>query len=143
MKFPKGNKVIYGQDFGWKVGIPHDIHFQVEFTGNLMRLTGPGYGIKNNYGNGPLHISLPTTVKEKCKCGYEKPEAGDFKDVSLAMLILQLELKKAEMAKVRDGLQDLYYECDTLLSDIDASDELLDEALEAMQRALDTLSQQV
>jgi hypothetical protein len=58
MKFPPNNKIRYGQDFRFFMGVPSDVDFTVEFIGkdkSLARLTAPGYGGKP-YGNGAIYL---------------------------------------------------------------------------------------
>jgi hypothetical protein len=69
MKFPKGNKILYGQDFGWHRGVPSDVDFEVEKIngeeGSLMWLVADGYGRMggDKYGNGSICVYLKTSFK--------------------------------------------------------------------------------
>lgn len=69
MKFKRGNKIRYGQDFGIYQGVPANIDFEVELLdkdGDSVKLVAPGYG-GEPYGNGALYIyrswSIPKTEK--------------------------------------------------------------------------------
>ena len=63
MKFRKGNRYRYGQDFKYYKGIPHGIDFKVE-NGNIIKLTAFGHGEPGDgYGNGPIYISDPKVKK--------------------------------------------------------------------------------
>ena len=64
MRFPKGNKILYGQDHAYWVGVPHDVEFEViKVWENGMWLKGPGYG-GEPYGNGPILVFFKTIEKE-------------------------------------------------------------------------------
>jgi len=53
IRFPKGNTVIYGQDFGVHVGVPSDVDFRLEgFGHDNIVLQARGYGDPDDYGNG-------------------------------------------------------------------------------------------
>jgi len=62
IRFPKGNKIPYGQDLSMKRGVPDDIEFTVvsilETEDHRLQLRGPGYGEKDNYGNGAIYVSM-------------------------------------------------------------------------------------
>lgn len=62
IRFPKGNRIPYGQDFSMKRGIPSDVEFTVvlilETEDHRFQLRGPGYGEKDNYGNGAIYVSM-------------------------------------------------------------------------------------
>jgi len=69
MKFRKGNKIKFGQDFTFKKGIPHNIDFTIErfneahfIKDRKYRLIADGYGRKGNYGNGAIY---PYGLSEK------------------------------------------------------------------------------
>lgn len=70
MKFPPGNKIVYGQDMAQWVGVPDDVDFLCECCsvgrdGNmLLRFFGPGYGGKP-YGNGALFIYAQATLAKE------------------------------------------------------------------------------
>jgi len=56
-RFEEGNEVLYGQDFDVYQGVPPGIDFEVTwFTSTSFRLCAPGYGKKNDYGNGCLYV---------------------------------------------------------------------------------------
>ncbi len=56
ISFPKDNKIVYGQDFAIRCGVPHDVEFEVvKVTGSYMVLEGPGYG-GTPYGNGRIYV---------------------------------------------------------------------------------------
>lgn len=57
VRFKRDNGVVFGQDFGYYRGVPHNIVFECEDLGTLWRLRGPGYGQKGDYGNGSLLVS--------------------------------------------------------------------------------------
>ena len=71
MRFPEGNKILYGQDFAFWVGVPHDVEFEVvKVWKGGMWLRGPGYG-GEPYGNGPILVffrveeSSPQEARER------------------------------------------------------------------------------
>ena len=59
MRFKKGNKINYGQDFGIHQGIPHNVDFEVHnFYNGKFKLIANGYGnLKgyDNYGSGAIY----------------------------------------------------------------------------------------
>ena len=63
LKFPKGNKISYGQDHGFWEGIPHNVEFVIESLlsidddGVKLALSAPGYGGKP-YGNGKIFVTF-------------------------------------------------------------------------------------
>lgn len=60
IRFPKGNKILYGQDFAIWCGVPHDVEFEVvKVCDSYMVLKGPGYGGKP-YGNGRIYVYFRT-----------------------------------------------------------------------------------
>lgn len=61
MKFKKNNKIMYGQDHHFFQGIPDGIEFEAVIIGSLIELTGDGFGLTGNYGNGSIYIHLPTS----------------------------------------------------------------------------------
>ena len=62
LRFPEDNRIVYGVDMGWAVGIPSDIEFEARwFDSHRMELRGPGYGLNpgtKDYGNGTLIVYL-------------------------------------------------------------------------------------
>ena len=72
MKFKKGNKFIYLQDFSVYQGIPDDIDFKVTFENNektRVSLEAFGYGqtkpwSHGSYGNGKIYITKDTVLPE-------------------------------------------------------------------------------
>lgn len=52
----KKNKILYGQDFRFFIGIPTDVVFEVSRIGSFYKLTSKGYGKKEDYGNGSLLV---------------------------------------------------------------------------------------
>jgi hypothetical protein len=57
IKFPKDNEIVFFQDMSFWVGVPSDIEFDIEIEkGGTAWLTGPGYGDKDNYGNGRIAV---------------------------------------------------------------------------------------
>lgn len=59
IKFPAGNKIIFGQDFGWYRGIPDGLEWEVEYaTAHGLTLSAQGYGAKGNYGCGKIYVYL-------------------------------------------------------------------------------------
>lgn len=54
--FVEGNDVHYGQDFGYYRGVPAGV-YDVTQTATGWKLTAPGYGAKDDYGNGALRIT--------------------------------------------------------------------------------------
>lgn len=76
MKFRKGNKIYYGQDFRYRRGVPSGINFQVSKWKMGFVLRADGYGLFGNYGNGALFLynsRLSKILKERLqkKCGRE------------------------------------------------------------------------
>lgn len=64
IKFPKGNRIIYWQDFAPHYGVPHDVEFEIEKVyDTYMVLKGPGYGGKP-YGNGKIYVFFRCETKE-------------------------------------------------------------------------------
>jgi hypothetical protein len=57
IKFPKDNSYPFAQDFArWK-NIPDDVEFAIgEIINGRYVLTAPGYGMKDNYGNGAIFV---------------------------------------------------------------------------------------
>jgi hypothetical protein len=56
-KFPKNNKIPYGQDFSFPRGIPSDVVFERhEFMETRTKLIGLGHGATNSYGNGAIFV---------------------------------------------------------------------------------------
>jgi len=55
MRFHKGNKIKYGQDFKYYVGIPHGIDFELHGNKEKFMLCAPGFGLHPDYGNGALY----------------------------------------------------------------------------------------
>ena len=56
MKF-KENKYAYEKDFSFCSGIPTGIDFKARKANSTMyELVANGYGTKNDYGNGSLHV---------------------------------------------------------------------------------------
>lgn len=93
MKFPKGNKIRFGQDMRQHSGIPSDVQWQVEVTGNLLKLTGPGYGTKNNYGSGSIYVALPVadnTTDKPNVSKFQKPDKPDNREQKLVDIMFQL-----------------------------------------------------
>lgn len=70
IKFSPGNKIVYGQDFSSRVGVPTDITFTVErLYDDIVRLTAYGYGIisksdRKSYGNGAIYINRRTLEEQ-------------------------------------------------------------------------------
>jgi len=64
MKFPEDNNIVYGQDFGWFVGIPSNVDFEIESVeDNRIILIADDYGRldkKDKYGNGSICVYLRT-----------------------------------------------------------------------------------
>ena len=51
IRFPENNRILYGQDFTIKCGVPHDVEFKVvRVDSSYMVLEGPGYGEKERVG---------------------------------------------------------------------------------------------
>ena len=78
MKFRKGNKIRYGQDFRIFVGLPSGIDFDVELFGDgRFELTADGYGKHGHdgaYGNGALCV-YGLTVSQKKR--FRKAAGGE------------------------------------------------------------------
>ena len=59
--FPE-NTIPYGQDFGFHIGIPAGIRFEMQRISNkLIKLIAKGYGLLppgGSYGNGALYVSI-------------------------------------------------------------------------------------
>jgi diadenosine tetraphosphatase ApaH/serine/threonine PP2A family protein phosphatase len=63
IKFPKDNKIIYGQDFACWAGVPHDLEFEItEIADDKIWFKGPGHG-GVPYGNGPICVYLKTDTR--------------------------------------------------------------------------------
>lgn len=76
VRFPEGNNIIFGQDFTWWSGLPHDrdfwVHDVLESDGrpDILVLKADGYGVimeeankrglnpDKSYGNGAVYIYL-------------------------------------------------------------------------------------
>lgn len=73
MKFKKGNKIHFGQDFSYYMGIPHNVNFKVvRFGMDAYKLVADGYGLldkPNAYGNGALY---PHGLTKRQKERFEK-----------------------------------------------------------------------
>ena len=72
VRFPKDNKINYGQDMGFHRGVPSDVDFEIEeFTDDRVRLIADGYGVLgkggNKYGNGSIYVNKKDMklIKEK------------------------------------------------------------------------------
>lgn len=56
MKFRKGNKIAFCQDFAVWEGLPNGVDFEVSPVGkDSVKLVAPGYGGKP-YGNGAIYV---------------------------------------------------------------------------------------
>ena len=68
MRFPAGNDIPYGQDFGFFRGIPSDVEWkEAKLLGTLVKLVATGYGKPGDYGNGAIFVhwaELGKAVKE-------------------------------------------------------------------------------
>ena len=80
IRFHKGNKLRYMQDFAVWEGIPHHVEFDVEILpdrdgdepNSRVKLRAPGYGYPYpNYGNGALYISRATVNAARHSVKYE------------------------------------------------------------------------
>ena len=72
MRFYPDNKIKYGQDFRFFQGIPANVDFKVEKSGENYILTSYGYGQlkpwdKHSYGNGSLHVYDQSLTPEEKK----------------------------------------------------------------------------
>jgi len=70
MKFRKGNKIPYSQDFQYRLrGLPHSVDFRVKLINKRMiELRGDGYGnLKkpNCYGNGSILVYKSQLTKRQ------------------------------------------------------------------------------
>lgn len=75
LKFRKGNKIPYRQNFESFTGIPSGIEFSVEWiTDQSVKLAAPGYGKVSNagYGNGPLYAHGPWVLRRARKANARK-----------------------------------------------------------------------
>ena len=65
--FHRKNKVKYSQDFTFKICIPVGIKFRLNKVDNSYYvLSGPGFGLHGDYGNGALYpYKLTKTQKKK------------------------------------------------------------------------------
>ena len=68
------NEILYGQDMQFWTGIPTNIWFDIEDSGNHWILRADGYGNHGKYGNGAIHLNKGTedvkgveVVKEEVK----------------------------------------------------------------------------
>lgn len=60
------NEILYGQDMQFWTGIPTDLWFDIEDSGNHWILRADGYGNKSTYGNGAIYLNKGVEdVKEK------------------------------------------------------------------------------
>jgi hypothetical protein len=69
VKFRKGNKILYGQDFRVLEGLPSGVDFEVypqNKDNSLMKLVAPGYG-GHPYGNGALYVMRSINIKRANK----------------------------------------------------------------------------
>jgi hypothetical protein len=58
IRFPAGNKIPYGHDFGFYLGIPSDRDWWIVKSGSgSIALVREGYGVKGHYGSGCLLVS--------------------------------------------------------------------------------------
>jgi len=57
IRFAEGNTIIYGLDFGLRVGVPSGVDFRLEgFGRDNIVLQGSGYGDPDDYGNGCIVV---------------------------------------------------------------------------------------
>lgn len=92
MKFPKDNKIVYGQDFGCYVGVPSDVDFEVkQISNNHMQLVADGYGIMggNKYGNGAIYVYLQEYKKTKKETKVENNNVKIFKKLQECLKLLE------------------------------------------------------
>ena len=83
IRFPKNNKIWYGQDFRQWKGVPSNIDFEIgEICGDSIKLVADGYGRLgkgNKYGNGAIYVSkkdIPQPDEDKiCTHSDKETEA--------------------------------------------------------------------
>ena len=72
--FDEDNDFSWGMDFRFFRGIPSDVIFTVrENSKESLTLIAPGYGMKDNYGCGAIHVSKNqdrVMKKERPKCSH-------------------------------------------------------------------------
>ena len=65
--FKEGNEAGYFQDHGFWTGLPSDIEFYVRpmrvHPKTQVELIAPGYGTRENYGNGSIFVSKDTVSR--------------------------------------------------------------------------------
>ena len=80
IRFRKGNRVKYGMDFGFYVGVPGGVDFAVTRCetgdGANYKLVAPGYGAHGDYGNGSL-ITWGLTKRQRAR--FERALQGKDK----------------------------------------------------------------
>lgn len=58
IRFPAGNNIPYGHDFGFYRGIPSDRDWWIaKSKSGSIALVREGYGVKGSYGSGCLLVS--------------------------------------------------------------------------------------
>jgi hypothetical protein len=67
--FPEDNRIVFYQDFAAWLGVPAGIEFTVErITGDgKLYLSAPGYGAKDQYGNGQICIAMDSCETREVK----------------------------------------------------------------------------
>lgn len=76
MKFKRGNKVVYCQDFHVRQGLPHDVEFNVRAWLRGWELRANGHG-GQLYGNGSIYVPSRLTsssVKQRLRAAAEAAE---------------------------------------------------------------------
>ena len=79
MKFPPGNKIYFGQDHNFFIGIPNGIDFEVEKPYTFYELTACGYGCMEHedcYGCGSL-VVFPHCLTEEERKRLDEASKGE------------------------------------------------------------------
>lgn len=106
IKFKKGNKIKFLQDFSFLIGVPSDIPFNIEdYSEERLRLTSNGYGFgvpgqpDGEYGNGAIYI-----FKEELE-----QNIGQWLDIHGNVLYKDSDIKLRKFRKKGKGIR---YEID-------------------------------
>lgn len=113
IRFPKGNKIRYWQDFQCYEGVPSGIDFIVDkFEHNQLHLSADGYGFgvldrpQGAYGSGNIMID------PKCLTEVEPPKPDPFAEVDKVIDDMRWQGRAAEFkALVRAIVEVCKKEC--------------------------------